>query len=61
MDEKTMLSIKDLQKKGFSRAMAYRLMHRTDLPVVHIGDRYFMHRDLFERWLEEQARHEPAV
>ena len=61
MEEKNVLNVKDLQAMGFSRTMAYRLLHRADLPVVRIGDRYFMHREGFMRWLEEQARHEPAV
>ena len=55
------LDAKDIQAMGFSRPMAYQLLNREDMPVVKIGRRKYLHRDLFERWLEEQARHEPAV
>ena len=38
-----------------SRSMAYQFLNREDLPVVIIGERKFMHRDLFLKSLEEQA------
>lgn len=39
---------------GLSRAMAYRLMHREDMPVVVIGRRRFLKRDDFLNWLDCQ-------
>lgn len=50
-----MLNAADLEKMGFSRPMAYVLLNRSDLPVVKIGRRRFMHKALFEAWLSEQA------
>ena len=54
--DKPVLSATDIQKMGFCRSMAYQLLNREDLPVVVIGGRKFMHRDLFLKWLEEQAK-----
>ena len=50
-----LLSSKHMQDIGFPRAITYQLLNRADLPVVIIGGRKFMHRDLFLKWLEEQA------
>ena len=54
--EKELLTSKDLQKMGISRTRAYQLLDRQDLPVVTLGGRKFMHRKLFEEWLETQAK-----
>lgn len=54
-DDRQLLTVKEIQKMGMSRSMAYQLLNRRDLPVVKIGARRFMHRDLFEKWLREQA------
>ena len=54
-NEKTVMTASDIQRMGMSRSMAYQLLNREDLPVVIIGGRKFMHRDLFLKWLEEQA------
>lgn len=52
-----MLSAKHAQAlSGFSRSMIYRMLNRKDMPVACIGGRKFLHRDLFMRWLEEQAK-----
>ena len=53
--EKVLLDAVSLQAFGLSRAMAYQLLNRQDLPVVAIGRRKFMHRELFLKWLERQA------
>ena len=53
--EQIVLSAKDLQKMGFSRSMAYRLLNRADMPVLAIGDRKFMNKELFMKWLERKA------
>ena len=50
-----LLGARDIQKMGFSRSMTYQLLRRTDLPVIKIGNRRFMHKVLFEVWLSEQA------
>lgn len=50
-----LLNAHDLQIMGFSRPMVYNLLNRTDLPVIKIGKRRFMHKALFEAWLSEQA------
>lgn len=52
----TLWGAKELQKDGFSRSMAYRLLNRQDLPIVKIGNRRFIHRELFQKWLRDQAR-----
>ena len=51
------LSAKDLQEMGLSRPMVYRLLNRTDTPVIQIGRRKFMRRDLFVQWLDKQQIH----
>ena len=51
-----MLSAHDLVHMGFTRSMAYQLLNRTDMPVVQIGTRKFMHRELFLDWLQQQAK-----
>jgi len=40
---------------GMTRSMAYQLLNRADLPVVQIGMRKFMLRELFLGWLRKQA------
>jgi len=51
-----LLSHKHLQGCGLTRAMAYQLLNREDMPVVQIGERKFMNRDLFFQWMDNQAR-----
>ena len=51
-----LLSAGDLQIiTGLSRASVYALFNRANMPVVKIGGRKFMHKDLFLDWLKEQA------
>lgn len=50
------LSAKDLQDMGFSRSMAYALLNKADVPVIHIGKRKFIRREKFLEWLAEQER-----
>lgn len=55
-DYPIMLSAKEAQKlSGFSRSMIYRMLNQSDMPVACIGGRKFLHRELFVKWLEEQA------
>lgn len=49
-------SAKDLQEMGFSRSVAYALLNRADVPVIHIGKRKFIRREKFLEWLAEQER-----
>lgn len=51
----TLWGIHELQQDGFSRSMAYQFLRREDLPIVQIGNRRYIHRELFQKWLEEQA------
>ena len=50
------LSAKDLQEMGFSRSMSYALFNREDIPVIRIGKRKFIRREIFMEWLAEQER-----
>lgn len=55
-EEKTgfplLLSAKDLQKMGLSRAMSYQILNRGDLPVIKIGERKMVKHDEFLAWLD---------
>ena len=55
IEAKMLLNVQDLQALGLSRTMSYRLMHKSDMPVIRLGDRLFMHKDRFFQWLEEQS------
>lgn len=35
-----------------SRAGAYQLLHRADFPVLHIGKRLLVPKDLFCLWID---------
>ena len=48
-----LLSAKHLQDCGLTRAMAYQLLNREDMPVVQIGVRKFMNREKFFDWLDD--------
>lgn len=54
-ERQVLLSVHDLIEMGMARSMAYQLLNRADLPVIQIGIRKFMLRDLFLDWLREQA------
>lgn len=47
-----LLSAKDMQKMGISRAMSYQILNRSDLPVIKIGGRKMIKRDEFLAWLD---------
>lgn len=53
--EMNLWGVHELQQDGFSRSMAYQLLNRKDLPTVQIGSRRFIHRELFQEWLRNQA------
>lgn len=47
-----LISAKDMQKMGISRAMSYQILNRSDLPVIKIGERKMVKRDVFLAWLD---------
>lgn len=47
-----LMSAKDIQKMGISRAMAYQILNRTDIPILKIGERKLIKRDDFLTWLD---------
>ena len=54
---KELLSAQDVADiTGLSRASVYNLLNRSDMPVVQIGTRKFMHKELFIEWIREQAQ-----
>ena len=46
-----LLTANHLESMGFTRAMAYSLLNRDDLPVMTIGRRKFVRKDVFFEWL----------
>lgn len=40
---------------GIGRTRVYQLLNRADMPVVKLGRRKYMHRDLFLAWLSSSA------
>ena len=55
-DQHEMLTAEDLQDFGFTRSMAYAFLNRPDIPVIKIGRRKFIRREMFHRWLEQQEQ-----
>ena len=53
--EPAVLDAHDLQKLGFSRATAYALLNRKDVPVITLGRRKYVNRVLFMVWLNAQS------
>jgi hypothetical protein len=49
-----MLTANDLQAMGFRRAMVYKILNSADVPVVKIGNRKFIQRDKFFKWLDSK-------
>lgn len=53
MDEqKTLIDAKDIIKMGISRVKAYEILNDETLPVIRLGKRLFVKRDVFEKWLD---------
>lgn len=40
---------------GLPRSVVYRMLKRSDMPVVRIGGRLFLHRDRFLAWIDSEA------
>lgn len=36
---------------GIGRDAAYTIMHSSELPVIKVGRRLLVHKEIFERWL----------
>lgn len=53
-DMPMMLSANHLQLLGFTRPMAYQIMNRDDIAIVHIGKRKFIRKDQLLKWIERQ-------
>ena len=53
-DMPMMLTANDLQVMGFRRAMVYKILNSADVPVVKIGNRKFIQRDKFFKWLDSK-------
>lgn len=53
---KILWDINDLLEQGFSRTKAYQLLNNPQMPLVQIGKRKYLHRELFEAWIKEQAQ-----
>ena len=51
-----MLSANDLQSMGFTRTMAYSILNSDDVPVVKIGNRKFIQREKFFKWLDSKEK-----
>ena len=56
-----LLSARDLVGMGIARSLAYQLLNRSDMPMVQIGGRKFMHRELFLDWLRNQATSDKKI
>lgn len=39
---------------NISRANAYKLLHREDFPMLHIGKRMLVSRDKLVKWMDGQ-------
>ena len=50
-----LISAKDLQQMGISRAMSYQILNRSDIPIIKIGDRKMIKREEFLTWLDRQT------
>ena len=53
---KILLDVHDLMEQGFSRQMAYQLLNDPTMPNVQIGRRKYLHRELFEAKMKQQAQ-----
>lgn len=50
------LGARDLQKLGFSRSMAYRLLNMQVLEAFQIGGRKFIDKDLLFSWIDKNGK-----
>lgn len=56
-NEKVMLDVKDVMAiAGIGRNNAYGLMKSGQFKVRKIGNKYLVHKDVFENWLKGEAK-----
>ncbi len=56
-----MLCAVDLMSMGFSRAIAYQLLNRSDFPTVQIGRRKFVRYDRLMEWLNSHENEQAGA
>ena len=55
-DLPSVLSVKELKDfLGISRAGAYQLLHREDIPTLHIASRVLVAKDKLLAWMEQNT------
>lgn len=58
MNNKGLLSVKELASYlGVSKTVAYRLVHRDDFPVLHLGKRLLIPVADLTAWISNEANH----
>lgn len=56
--EKTTISVAELSiQMGISLPKAYELVKQPGFPTIRVGARILIPVDAFNRWLEEQSKH----
>jgi predicted DNA-binding transcriptional regulator AlpA len=51
------LSVKDIMNHlGISQNKAYDLVHYKGFPKIIIGHRYFIHKDKYIKWIDENVK-----
>lgn len=52
-DEKLLLTVADIRKMtGLGRDAVYEILHSAQFPVMRIGRRMYVHKEVFEMWLK---------
>ena len=55
-DQAIALSVPEAARMlGVSRATVFKLIHRSDFPVMRIGGRTLVHRERLKAWAEAQT------
>ena len=49
------MDAKDLQRIFPSRTVVYKLMALEGIPIIRVGRRKYINRDLFFRWLDSRS------
>lgn len=63
-EEKTLpqlFTVKDMCEMGFSRDVAYCLMHAHGFPSMKIGGKFYVTKTALEKWLNKQEGREFAL
>ena len=56
-----LLTVKDMCAMGFSRDVAYCLMHARGFPSMKIGGKFYVTKTALEKWLNKQEGREFAL